>query len=542
MSEEVVTISRQEYEELKTLNETLRQENENLAKHIQALTEQIALARQKMFGSSSEKSVPSDIGEQLSMLFNEIEAFADAAEKAGKEPEEPDLTTVREHTRKKKSVTNIADLPEDTEVEVTIQDLPEEEKKCPNCGNEMEQIGEDVIRRVKLIPARVVIQEIHILRYGCPTCTTEDGGSVVVNAPTPPAVIPGSNAAPEAIAFLADEKFSMYMPLYRMQQMLERRGIPLSRETMSNWLIKACELWLEPMWDLMRVLLLEENILHADETTLQVLREKDRKAQTKSYMWMYRTGRYASQQMVYYEYQETRKAEHAENFLMGFKGYLHTDGYAGYHKLPKEIHVVGCHAHARRKFHEALKALKEEDRKGTAAERGVQYFDALFSLEENWHDLEPKERKKMRDQYAKPIMDELHDWVFRLNASTKSLLGKAAHYTREQWPYLVAYLEDGRLEISNNRAERAIKPFVMGRKNFLFANTPRGAKTSAIYYSLIETAKENGLDPYKYLTWVFKTAPTLNMDDSDQVETLLPIHAPKECWASGKAAAKDADE
>jgi hypothetical protein len=216
-------------------------------------------------------------------------------------------------------------------------------------------------------------------------------------------------------------------------------------------------------------------------------------------------------------------------------------GYAGYHKLPKEIHVVGCLAHARRKFKEALAALKEEDRKGTPAEKGVQYFDALFALEEKWHDLDPEERKIKREKYSKPILDELHDWVFRLNASTKSLLGKAAHYTRSQWQYLVAYLQDGHLECSNNRAERSIKPFVMARKNFLFANTPSGAEASAIYFSLIETAKENDLDPYHYLTWVLKTAPTLNMADSDQVETLLPIHAPKQCWSRKREQAVQAE-
>ena len=180
---------------------------------------------------------------------------------------------------------------------------------------------------------------------------------------------------------------------------------------------------------------------------------------------------------------------------------------------------------------EALVALKEEDRKGTAAERGVQYFDALFALEEKWHDLDPDERKKKRQEFAKPIMDELYDWVFHLNASAKSLLGKAAHYTRAQWQWLVGYLEDGRLEISNNRAERSIKPFVMSRKNFLFANTARGAKSSAVMFSLIETAKENGLDPYRYLTWLLNEAPKLAVTDSDWAASLVPQNAPLLCRA-----------
>ncbi len=521
MSTDTVTISREEYE-------SLLKTNAELAQQVKDLSEAIALLRKQRFGSSSEKNKVEG-GEQLSFLFNEAEVYADTAGSTAQK--EPDLTKVKEHTRSKKRFVNTVDLPEDVEIEVIEKRLQGDDLKCPNCGGEMEQIGEDVVRRLKLIPAKAVIEETHIFTYACKQCTMDDEKTAIAETKADPSVIPGSNATPEAIAFLADAKFVAYTPLYRMEQILERRGIPLSRQTMSNWLLRACELWLEPIWDLMKVLLLEEDILHADETTLQVLHELNRKAQTKSYMWLYRTGRYAKQQLVLYEYQETRGAEHPEDFLLGYKGYLHTDGYAGYHKLPNTIHVVGCHSHARRKFVEALAALKEEDRKGTPAERGVQYFDALFALEEKWHDLDPDERKKMRAKFSKPILDELYNWVFHLNASTKSLLGKAAHYVRSQWQWLVGYLEDGRLEISNNRAERSIKPFVMSRKNFLFANTPSGAKASAIYFSLIETAKENGLDPYRYLTWVLRTAPTLNMKDCDQVEKLLPMNAPDQCRA-----------
>lgn len=527
MRSESEMVSRKEYEDLKAANAELRQANEDLAKQVQNLIEQISLLRKQRFGSSSEKSIPGDMGEQLEMLFNEAELYADSAKESAKEP---DLcTTVKEHTRRRKHITHDADLPEDVEVEVIDKKLEGDALNCPNCGKQMVEIGENVIRRLKLVPAHAVIEEIHVHTYKCENCTTDIGGNLLVSAQPDPAVIPGSNAAAEAIAFLADEKFEMGSPLYRIEQMLNRRGIPLSRETMSNWLIKACRLWLKPIWELMKVLLLEEDILHADETTLQVLHEPARKAQTKSFMWLYRTGRYASQQMVIYEYQETRNADHPKAFLLGYKGYLHTDGYQGYHRLPESIRVVGCMAHARRKFVEALAALKEEEKKGAVAKRGVSYYDALFALEEKWHDLEPEERKLKRQKYAKPIMDELHDWVFRINASPKSALGKAAHYTRAQWPYLINYLEDGRLECSNNRGERSIKPFVMARKNFLFANTPSGAETSAIYFSLIETAKENGLDPYRYLVWVLKTAPTLNMDDCDQVEALLPRNAPESC-------------
>ena len=528
MSTETVTISREEYE-------SLLKTNADLTQQVKELAEAIALLRKQRFGSSSEKSKTDDGSEQLSFLFNEPEVYADDA--GSSSPEEPNLTTVKEHKRSKRLV-NSATLPEDVEIETVEKRIEGDDLKCPNCGETMEEIGETVVRRLKLVPAKAVIVETHIFSYACKKCTVgDDEKTMIVSAEDDPPVIPGSNATPEAIAFLAEEKFVAYTPLYRMEQILGRRGIPLSRQTMSYWLLRACELYLEPIWDLMKVLLLEEDILHADETTLQVLHEPERKAQTKSYMWLYRTGRCARQQLVLYEYQETRSAEHPENFLLGYEGYLHADGYSGYHKLPEQIRVVGCNGHARRKFTDALAIIKEEDRKGTAAERGVQYFDALFALEEKWHDLEPEKRKKMREEFAKPILDELYKWVFQLNAAPKTLLGKAVHYTLSQWQWLIVYLEDGRLEISNNRAERSIKPFVMSRKNFLFANTPSGAKASAIYFSLIETAKENDLDPYRYLTWVLKTAPRLDMKDCDQVEKLLPSNAPEECRVGKRAIA-----
>ena len=533
VNQDTVTISRAEYEELKKANDELRQANENLSKQVSFLMQQIALARQQRFGSSSEKSKYDDGSEQLSFLFNEAEVFADSASILS----EPDFTNVKEHKRNRKHLTRETDLPEDIETEIVIRDVPESERICDICGEQLERIGEDVIRRLKVVPAKYVVVETHIQKYRCGNCQKNGADTPIVEGKTDPPVIPGSNAEAEAISYLATEKFVMYTPLYRIEQQCKRIRIPLSRQTMSNWLLKASKLWLEPIWNVMHRELLKEDIGHADETTLQVLNEPGRKAQSKSYMWLYRTGREAKQQLVLYEYQETRGAEHPETFLKGFKGYLHTDGYAGYHKLPQEIRIVGCLAHARRKFEEALKVLPEGDRKDSVAQRGVRYYDALFHIEEQIKDLSPEERKQKRDELARPILNELHDWVFRLNAAPKSLLGKAAHYTREQWQWLVVYLEDGRLEISNNRAERSIKPFVISRKNFLFANTPSGAKASAIYFSLIETAKENGLDPYRYLTWVRKTAPKLKEQNKfdELLHTLLPANAPEECRTGKKA-------
>ena len=250
----------------------------------------------------------------------------------------------------------------------------------------------------------------------------------------------------------------------------------------------------------------------------------------------YRTSGCVEQSIVLYEYQPTKKAEHAETFLRGFNGWLHADGYQGYHKLPGNIRVVGCWAHARRKFDEALQTLPKEMQKDSPAAIGECYCSRLFKLEQAFAELTPEERYEKRLEQEKPVLDALLSWANEMQAKTalKSALGRAIHYLLEQWPYLTRYLEDGRLELSNNRAERSIKPFVMGRKNWLFANTPGGAQASAVIYSLIETAKENALDPYRYLPWVLQNAPQLSETGKAWAEKLLPARAPKECYVPQK--------
>ena len=326
----------------------------------------------------------------------------------------------------------------------------------------------------------------------------------------------------------------MNSPLYRLEQQINMAGIPLSRQTMSNWLLTVTELYLDPIWKRMHEKLLKETILHADETTLQVLREPNRKPQTRSQMWLYRTGKYSEQQLILYEYQETRQKKHPQEFLRGFKGYLQTDGYSGYQHLSADIKDVGCMAHARREFVEALELLQKDLRAGTTEMQAVAYFDKLFAYEESFSRMEPDERKAKRLEFSKPVLDELYTFAQHANVPPNRKIGEAFRYLLGQWKWLTVWLEDGRLEISNNRAERSIKPFVMGRKNFLFCNTPRGAHSSAVIYSIIETAKENNLDPFQYLTWILKTAPYLNMKNTEDVDKLLPINAPSDCYSQKK--------
>lgn len=224
-------------------------------------------------------------------------------------------------------------------------------------------------------------------------------------------------------------------------------------------------------------------------------------------MWLYRTSGDAKHPIVLYDYQPDRRAKRPAEFLKCFKGYLHTNGYDGYHSLKEEIAVVGCWAHVRRKFDEALKALPERDREGSNVLRGKRYCNLLFEFEREFENLKPEDRYLKRQKLSKPVLNEFFDWAAALNATPKTGIGIAVHYALSQRKYLESYILDGRLEISNNRAERSIKPFVIDRKNFLFSNTPRGAKASAVMFSIIETAKENELNPFEYLIYILKNAP-----------------------------------
>jgi len=488
-------------------------ELETLVKYYE---EQFRISKHRQFGASSEKSEYDFT--QLS-LFNEAELFADA------NVPEPELVEVEKHYRKQTRLTTDK-LPEDLPVEIVEYGLPESEQICPECGGPLHVMGHETRRELVIIPAQVKIRE-HVRKiYACRDCEKDECGVPILKSQTDEPVIKGSFAAPETIAHLMTQKFVMGSPLYRQEKELKQNGIMLSRQTMSNWLIRAAEDWLEPIYDELHEMLCTYDVLHADETTLQVLREPGKTAQSKSYMWLYRTSGDAKHPIILYDYQPDRRAKRPAEFLKDFKGFLHTDGYDGYHSLKEEISVVGCWAHVRRKFDEALKALPERDREGSNVLRGKRYCDRLFGFEREFESLKPEERYLKRQELSKPLLDEFFAWATALNAIPKTGIGIAVHYALSQRKYLERYILDGRLEISNNRAERSIKPFVIDRKNFLFSNTPRGAKASAVMFSLIETAKENGLNPYEYLVCVFKNAPNLNIrNDIDALWSLSPTTA-----------------
>ena len=501
-TEETVTIAKAEYESLK--------------QQIAWLMEQLKLSKRRQFGVSSEKSEH----EQLS-IFNEAETAADPS------VAEPDLEEVKAY-RRKKTRTAAERLPPDMPVEIIEYEIPQRERICPECGGALHVMARETREELKLIPAKAeIVRHVRDV-YACRDCEKNTDHSTIVKAQMPESVMKGSFASAEAVAHLMTHKFVTGVPLYRQEQEWERSGVHLSRQTMSNWLIRCAEDWLKPVYDRLRQLLCMQEVLHADETTLQVLNEPGRAAKTKSTMWLYRTSGDAKHPIVLYDYQRSRAGEHPAQFLRDFKGYLHTDGWDAYHSgLPDGVVVVGCWAHCRRKFDEALKALPDKDRADSESMRGKQFCDRLFSLEAAYAKLPDDDnfnaRRLQRLEKSKPVMEAFFAWAAERAAKDvlpKSLLGQAIHYVLGQRPWLERILLDGRLELSNNRAERSIKPFVIGRKNWLFNNTPKGASASAMIYSIVETAKENGLNPFAYLCDIFRRAP--GMSAQEDFYSLLP--------------------
>lgn len=493
-------------------NAQLAQQNTELAARLKWYEEQLRLSLQKKYGASSERTHPGQI--QLE-LFNEAEAVADP------QPGEPSLETITHRRRKerKRREDVLVGLPE----EVIEYHLPEAEQVCPCCGEAMHHMKDEVRQELKLIPAQAKVVK-HVRRvYACRQCEREGTETPIITAPMPAPAAPGSLASPSALAHIMTQKYVDALPLYRQEQQLARLGLDLSRQTMANWMLNASEQWLQPLYDRLHTHLLTRKVLHADETTLQVLQEPGRPAQTESYLWLYRTGRNGPA-IVLYDYQTTRGGEHPQKFLAGYQGYLQVDGYAGYHRIAG-VTLVGCWAHARRKFDEALKVLPAGQRAGAAAQTGLTFCNQLFAIERSIQKASPEERLQVRTEKSRPVADSFLAWLRAMKPQVlpKSMLGQAVSYCLNQWEKLIVFLQDGRLELDNNRSERSIKPVVIGRKNWLFANTPRGARASATIYSVIETAKANGLNPFAYLTWLFEELPQLGATlNPEELDRMLP--------------------
>jgi len=497
-------------EELQNEISLLKHQNAELSAKLNWYEEQFRLSQHRLFGSSNEKTPPEQIN-----LFNEAEAET--------QPNIPEPTIEDITYKRRKKQGQREEMFKDLPVETIEYRLPEEERICLTCNKILHEMSTEIRRELKIIPAQVSVVEHIKYIYSCRDCEETEINTPIKTALMPKPALPGSPASASAIAYVMSQKFVYGLPLYRQEQQWKRLGVEISRQTMANWMISSSERWLKHLYQRMKEYLLLRDILHADETTLQVLHEPDRPADSTSYMWLYRTGR-EGPPIILYDYQTTRSGKHPEAFLKDFKGYLHVDGYGGYERIPN-ITIIGCWAHGRRYFSEAIKAMPKIQKDiPTTAEEGLEYCNKLFKIERDFHDSTPKERYDGRLKRSKPVLDEFKEWLRKQSQRVvpKSALGKAIQYCQNQWDKLEGFMKDGRLEIDNNRSERSIKPFIIGRKNFLFSNTPKGATSSAIIYSIVETAKENCLEPFEYLKFLLEQLPNIDLTDQTAIDKLLP--------------------
>jgi transposase len=486
-------------------NAQLEVDKKHLQSRVVSLQEQLNLALARRFAARSEKLSPDRI-----RLFDEAEAAGDAAADTSPEPATVEIAA---HTRKARGR---RPLPEALPRVEIIHELPSAERQCPHDGAVLAEIAQVVSEQLDIVPAKIRVLRHVRKQYAC-AC-----GQCIKTAPLPAQPIPKSLASPGLLAHVAISKYRDALPLYRQEQILARIGIELPRATLANWMIAAGQL-VQPLINLLRDRLLDYDIVQMDETPVQVLNEPSKTACAKPYLWLQRGGP-PEQRVILFDYDPSRGAAVPKRLLEGFTGTLQTDGYGSYAAvvaLQKLIHI-GCFAHARRKFADAVKVQGRSP--PGRAHKGLAFIRKLYAIEAHAREMTPAQRYCHRQRHARPVLDKLRAWLDAAlpHVPPSTTLGKALAYLHRQWPALIGYLNDGRYEIDNNRAENALRPFVLGRKNWLFSNSVGGVKASANLYSLIETAKANGLEPYAYLRRVFTELPKANTVAA--IEALLPGH------------------
>jgi transposase len=471
---------------------------------IEYLEQRISVLEKMIFAPRSEKRrlEEGEGGTQLH-LFNEAEALAEP--KAEQAP-----VTVPEHTRQRPKR---KPLPENLPRIEVLHDIDESEKVCA-CGAELSRIGEDVCEKLDIIPAKIqVIRHIRP-KYACKSCEgVETEGPAVKIAPPPAQIIPKGIATPGLLAHVAVSKYADGLPLYRQEKIFERIGVEIGRSTMAGWMVMAAQ-GCSPVMDLLYKELHAGPLVNIDETPVQVLKEPGRANTTKSYMWVFRGGR-PDKPVIIYRYSTTRSGEIPREVLRGYRGYCQTDAFSGYDGLEQAmegIRLVGCFVHARRNFVKVIDARGKGGKGKTgSAEVALGYIGQLYKIEKGVRaaELSISEMEQLRKERAGPVLEEFKAWLEKRRDQTppKGFLGTAINYALSRWDRLVRYLENGHITPDNNAAENAIRPFVVGRKNWLFAGSPAGADAAATLYSLIETAKACGLDPYQYLRLLFEKIP-----------------------------------
>lgn len=498
---------------------------------IHYLEERIRLLQNELFGRKSEKRYPED-HRQLP-IFNSSESESEA-----QTAPYDDTIVIPAHARKKRGRKPLPDhLPR---VEI-IHDLPEEEKVCA-CGAQLSRIGQDTCEKLDYVPAKVRVLRHIRYKYACKCCEgVEDDGPTVKIAPAPVQLIEKSLATEGLLAHIIVSKFADALPLYRQQKIFARLGVDLSRATMANWVVQAAERC-APLIELLEQEIRSGPLIQMDETPLQVLKEPGRANTSKSYMWVF-CGGHLDHPSVLYRYQPTRSGKVALAFLDDYRGYIQSDDFDGYDYLGKKKSIIhmGCWAHARRKFAEVIKARKKirgnRANTKTLADEALDYIGKLYQIEKLAREsqMSIEQIHALRQEKAQPILEAFEKWLQKIQPLTppQGLLGIAINYALRNWDKLTVYTGDGRLKPDNNAAENAIRPFVLGRKNWLFAGAPNGADAGATFFSLIETAKANGLEPYSYLRCLFEQLPIVK--DQNDYRALLPQNIDPELISAPRA-------
>ena len=489
---------------LKTLLQNSMQREDELKQQIHSLLEALRLEKHRLYGASSEKSP------DQSELFDEADTFVDELDVA-------DESVSATPGKKKKPPTRKPLPPQLPRVRQVIE-LSEKERQCP-CGCTLVEIGEVLSEQVDIIPAQVQVIQTVRKKYACKGC--ED---TIKTAPKPNVLLPKSIASGNTMAYIITSKYADGLPLYRLSGILGRYGIELPRQTLSESVLKVAER-IDPLINQLQQHLMSSPLLFMDETRVQVLNEPGKTPQSNSYMWVQRGGP-PDKSIVRFHYDPGRSTATAKRLLEGFAGALMSDGYKPYREVARENNLTHlcCWAHSRRKFIEAQKAQPKG--KTGKADMAISLIAKLYAVEKQTKNSDAATRHRIRQGVSVPVLNAFHQWLLKTQRQVppKTVLGKAVNYTLEYWPELSRYTANGEWPIDNNLAENAIRPFVIGRKAWLFSNSQRGATASANLYSLIETAKANGKEPYSYLSWLFEKLPDADLQN---IETLMPWNMPE---------------
>lgn len=498
----------------------LKAEKEALSARVVKLEEELALARLHRFAPKSEKHVD--------RLFDEAEQVADEEDAGDDDGDLVDLpdTGLASTEKLQSKKRGRKPLPEHLPRERVEYDLTDDEKACPCCHHQMHRMGEAVSEQLHIEVKAKVLQNVRF-KYACRHCDRTGINTPVVLAPMPAQPLPGSIATASTLAFALVHKYVDGTPLYRLSQAFERAGVPISRGALGHWVIGSSERHLSRIYDALKLRLRAQPLVHGDETTVQVLKEKDREATSTSYMWAYRSGEDSNEPIVLLDYQPGRGQIYPQAFLGDYRGVLMSDGYTAWRTLDGATHL-GCMAHSRRRFVDALKTRKKG---GGPPEQALKFFEQLYRIESQAR-VEKAEAgetqaeciRRFRRQHSVPILNALKAWLDEIAPKVlpDSKIGDAVSYTLNQWEYLTRYTQDGRMPIDNNLLERDIRIFATGRKSWLFSDTADGAKASAVVYSIMLTCRACGIEPLAYLRHILSELPQ-RASDAD-ISDLLPFN------------------